>query len=561
MERRAVMRRRFQVGLRVAFLAACVILVSSRPVGAGDSLSRGVSDLVFHLTAYDEHSMPLQQGQGIVVGSRGAAIVSVSTLEGAASAVATMMDGSTLFVKEVLAVDEVCGLAKIRLQRGAPRPTEKIGERGIPKIGERVISSDLTVGGEQVCMECVLTSIRILAGLEGLYYVEFSQPAPPPGGAVFDSDGRLVGIVIMRFGKGRSGFLASNERLSTLAGQRSRKTDLDVWTNQRGDKWNKMAYARYMRGQVALWQGQPDTTVDLLEDHVRSLPHLSSSIAALLGEAYLAMDLLPEAIIAFKSAVDLGSPPDGVYRNLAWAYMETGQYMRAEAMCSEAIRLVPDCSFGYALLARLRNLQGKFKQAVYEARRALMRDPDCPCAHYERGSAYAGLGRYRAAIRSLTNATTLDPEYGAAFNNLGYAYLRSSKPLHAIVALKEAVKLKPEIEAAWDSLGEAYSSVGFSDKALNALRQVVCLDPSRSHAYSRLANEFMRQSRYAEAANTLRQGLDLCERSQWLIYFLGKTFYLEGRMDLAREQAELLSRENRGLGGQLFRIINFNSVG
>ena len=555
------MRRKFPVSLWVAVLAACVILVPSRAAGTGDFLSRGISGLVFHLSTYDEYSRLLQQGQGIVVGSRGAAIVSVSTLEGAAHAIATMMDGSTLSVRGVHAVDEVSGLAKISLQRGAPSPTEKLTKRKVPQVGERVIFSDLTVSGEQVCVECSITSVRRMPDLEGLYYMETSQSVPQPGGGVFAFDGRLVGVVVMRFGNARSGLMASNERFLALASQRGRRTALDIWTNQRDDKWSDTAYARYMRGQVAFWQGQPDATLELIEDQIGASPVLQMNIAALLGEAYLAMDLLPEAIIAFKSAMELGSPPCSVYRKLAWAYMETRQYAQAEAMCYEAIRLDPARSAGYNLLARLWNLQGEHKKAIYEARRALKRDPDCPCAHFERGRGYIGLARYGAAIESLINATAIDPEYGEAFNYLGYAYLRSGKSWHAVVALKEAVKLEPEMEAAWDSLGEAYSRAGIPDKAVSAFRQAVCLTPSNSHAYCRLAQELMKQGHYVEVAEILRQGLDHIEGSQWLVYYLGKTYYQQGRIDIAREQADLLYGENKRLAEQLLRFVNFSPTG
>jgi tetratricopeptide (TPR) repeat protein len=472
-----------------------------------------------------------------------------------------MMDGSTFAVREVRGVDEVSGLAKVRLYPDSPRPSKGLTGSRVPQVGERVIFSDLTVHGDQGWVECGITLSKILPGLEGLYYVETTLSIPQPGGAVFSSEGSLVGVVVMRFGNGRSGLLALNERLSTLAGQRGRKTALSRWTNRRSKKWSDMPYARYMRGQVALWQGHPETTLYLLEDHVGPFPHLKLNIAALLGEAYLTMDLLPEAILAFRAAIDLGSPPGWVYQKLAWAYMETGQYVPAEAMCYEATRIDPGLSSGYILLAHLRNLQGEFKQAVYEARRALKRNPDCPCAHFERGRGYIGLGRYQEAIESLKKATTLDPMYGEAFNSLGYAYIRSDKPLQAIVVLKEAVELEPEEVAAWGNLGEAYSRAGLSSKALSALRQTVCLDPSRSHAYCRLAKELMKQGRYAEAVDVFRQGLDQCEGSQWLVYYLGKVFNHAGFKDQAREQAELLSGENKELGGQLSRIINAGSEG
>jgi tetratricopeptide (TPR) repeat protein len=550
------MRRRFTLCMWVAALATVLIPASPRAAGGGGIPTQGVSHLVFHLTAYDEASKILQKGQGIVVGSRGAAIVSVSTLDGATRAVATMMDGSTLSVKEVRAVDEVSGLAKVRLYRDAPRPSRRMTGKRAPQAGERIIFSNLTVHGDQICVECGITLSRMIPGLSGLYYVETSQPIPQPGGSVFGSDGDMLGVVAVRFGNGCSGLLVSKERLSTLAGQRGRKTALGRWMNRRSEKWIDMPYARYMRGQVALWQGQPETTLCLLEDLVGQFPHLNSNIAALLGETYLTMDLLPEAILAFRAATDPGPSPGWVYRKLAWAYMETGNYVQAEAMCYEATRIDPALASGYNLLAHLRNLQGDFQQAVYEARRGIKRDSGCSCAHFERGRGYIGLARYQDAIESLKKATTLDPMYGEAFNSLGYAYLRSGKPLQAVVVLKEAVKLEPERSMAWENLGEAYSRANLSGKALSALHHSVCLDPSRSYAYCRIAEEFVKQGQYFDAADILRQGLDECEGSQWLLYYLGKTYYLDGRIDLAREQADQLYRENKALAVQLSRIIS-----
>ena len=554
------MRKGFTTFLWASSLAACLIHTPTPAVGAEKGLSQGVSDLVFHLTAYDEHSRPLHQGQGIVIGSRDAAIVSISLLEDAVRVEAAMMDGSILPVSEVQAVDEISGLAIISLSAGVPEYLERMTESGAPGVGERVLFSGRTVRSDQVCIESTITSVRAVPAFDDLYYVEASRGVPQPGGAIFDSDGKLVGIVTMRFGKGHSGLLASSRRLAALAGQRVQKTSLSKWLDQRVDRWRDMASASYMRGLADFWQGYPDLTIDLLKDHAGSSPGLQSAVAALLGEAYLAMDLLPEAILAFNRAIDPVLPSAQTYRRLAWVYMESDQYSLAEKMCRTAILTDPGEASGYILLARLRNLQGAFELAVYEAVKALERDPDCSCAYFEKGRAHLGMANYGAAIESLLSATTLDPEYGEAFNSLGYAYLRNGDSLHAVVVLKEAVKLQPEMGAAWDNLGEAYSVSGLPDRAVTALRQAVCLDPLRSHTYCRLARELMKQGRYLDAAGIVRQGFDHCEGSQWLVYFLGKSLLLDGKIDLARDQAELLYGKNRKLAAQLLRIIENRTI-
>jgi len=552
--------RMFPLRLWVVVLAACAFLFLPRVSGAGTVSYKGISPLVFHLTTYDEASRPVEQGQGVMVGPD-TAIVSVTTLEGSAGAVARMMNGSSISVGEVYAVDEMSGLAKVHLLTDASGHLPVWFESVLPRAGERVLFSSLTARGKQVCMECTVTSARAVPAVEGLYYLETTRPVPRPGGPVFDSDGGLVGIIVMRFGSGHSGLLASGERVAAFAGSEGQKAVPDVRANRSDSRWSDTVCARYMRGQVALWQGQPQTAMGLMEDHFWSAGYLKENMAALLGEAYLAADLFPEAILAFKSAIDTGSPPCEVYRKLAWAYMETAQYDLSEKLCSQAIRMDPDHSPGYVLLARLKNLRGDFKQAVYEARRAILREPNCSCAYFERGRGYLGLAMYREAAQSFKKATSIDPEYTEAFNSLGYAYLRQGKPLQAIVVLKEAVEREPEMEAAWDNLGEAYSRSGLSDKALDAFRMTVCLDPSRSHVYGRLAREYMEQGLYDKAEDTLLHGLERCEKSQWLIYYLGKTYCLDGSIDHAMEQAELLEKTNKALAGQLLRIINASNRG
>lgn len=206
-------------------------------------------------------------------------------------------------------------------------------------------------------------------------------------------------------------------------------------------------------------------------------------------------------------------------------------------------------------------MQGNHRQAIYEARRALKRKTDCPCANFERGRGYIGLARYGSAIESLVKAIHLDPTYSEAFNSLGYAQLRHGDPQGSIKSLEEAVRLEPEMAQAWDNLGEAYSMAGLPEKAVHALRLAVCLDPSRTSGYCRLARELIRQGSYLDAVDIIQEGLDRCDGSQWLIYYLGKALLYEGRGDLARIQAQRLFKENRKLAGQLVRIIDAGPQG
>lgn len=546
---------RFSILAWAVVFSALLIFALPLTAGAAGVLPDSAPKAVFHLTSFDDRSIPMAIGQGFVV-APGSAIVSVSTLEGAARVLVRLEDGGTVEVTEVQVVDEISGLARITLAAGVPLSYENIPVSGIPQAGEEVLFSDLNSHGRRTWVASQIMTIRSIPGLEGLHYLETGKPLPLPGGGVFGSEGNLLGMVILRFGNGSSGLLASGERLSMVAEKEEGKASLQRWVSQNKTRWYDSPYAKYMRGQVAFWQGRPEATLELMEDLLDTLPDVKAQLSALLGETYLAMGLLPEAILAYRCALEHGPGISTTYQKLAWAYMETGQYGLAERMCSQLIGGDPDDSYGYMLMARLRNLQGDYSLAIYEACRALMRDSDCSCAHMERGKGYIGLGSYDEAVASLKQATTLDPEFAEAFNDLGYAYLRAGKALNAIVVLKEAVELEPEMRDAWSNLGEAYARAGLSQKALAPLNQAVCLDPTHPFVYSRLAREFIDLGRYEEAEETIRGGLSRCEESQWLSFYLGKIFFLEGRTDLAREQVLQLQRENQALARHLQRLID-----
>jgi tetratricopeptide (TPR) repeat protein len=485
----------------------------------------------------------------------------VSVLEGADHATAILPDGKKVPVEEVVAVDELSGLARIRLGQGAPKPTEKLSVRPAPFAGQRVKWATVAADGLIVRTQCTIQSVRKVPYLPGFYHLETSIALPPAGGAVYTEDGNLSAVVIKRFDSRNAGVLVSTEVVVRVAGLKARRVDLDRWWSERSDHWSDSPAARYMEAQVELWSGRHIRVIEILEPVIGSAGTLEGAVSAVLGESYLAMNLLPESIVAFKSAIESGAVACGVYQQLVWAYMETGQYDEAKRLSDKVIEEQGDKPVGYLLLARLHNLQGDHDNAIYEARRALKHHPYCQCAHFERGIAYLGQGRFQAAIESLTVAATLDPTDAEALHGLGYAYLRSGRPGEAIDALRKAAELRPDMAEAWTDLGEAYSRSNRKVEALEAYRQGVCADPKDQGAYYRLASEYMRQGLFGDAIRTLGQGLESCGASAWLTYQLGKAYCCAGQELEARRQARRLSTMNTALAEQLLRYIDVSTGG
>ena len=540
------MRRRLQIQSLAAFLAAASLLLLC-PLGAQLYAEPLPVHPPFHISTTDSANETITSGQGSIVSSGGVAVVPISLLETAHGAVAVIPGGKEIAIRKVDAVDEMAGLARVRLGREAPKPSGKLPITPAPSEGQRVTIVTVDRNGLTVRSQCSVKSIREIPYLPGYYLLETSLALPPTGGGIYGEGGALLATVIRRYKGGNTGIVISTELVSSVARMRSSKESLSGWSSGRTMTWSQGAVARYIEARVEVWAGRHVRSVELLEPVIGSAGQLEGAVAALLGESYLTMGLLPESIVAFRSAIENGMVTCRIYQQLAWAYLETGQYDEARKFSEKVIGEQGESAVGFLLLARLNNLQGDYDKAVYEARRALKRFPDCQCAHYERGMAYLGQGRFEAAIESLLQAVKLDPTDADALHGLGYAYLRSGRPQEAVELLKTAGELKPELIEAWRALGEACSRTNRNDEALEAYRQAICADPKNQNSYYKLAAEYLRQGFHDDAITILGQGLDSCGASAWLTYHLGKAYCSVGRLAEARQQAERLSSMNPAL--------------
>lgn len=72
--------------------------------------------------------------------------------------------------------------------------------------------------------------------------------------------------------------------------------------------------------------------------------------------------------------------------------------------------------------------------------------------HNNLGLIYLSQGRYDEAIYELKTAIMLDPNYINAHSNLGFAYLRQGRKDEAIAEFTIALKLKPDYKEAYGNL-------------------------------------------------------------------------------------------------------------
>jgi hypothetical protein len=297
------MRRRRALTKNLGAFLASAIVASLFPF-AGQLCAQQLPDnLPFYLSATHIHNQSEARGQGCIVASGGVAVVPVSVLDGAGSAFATLPGGKRIEINKVEAVDTGTALARIRLGRHAPKPPGKLPVTALPSRDQRVTVVTVERGGHTVQTRCTVLEIRQDPNLPDFYYLETSLPLPPAGGAVYGEGGELLALVVHKGSNTNAGIVVSTRVVTRVARMKSGKRRLAQWSSDRTSKWAHGPVVRYLEARIEAWSENHVRSSQLLEPVIGSSGELGGAISALLGECYLSMGLLPEAIVALRSAI------------------------------------------------------------------------------------------------------------------------------------------------------------------------------------------------------------------------------------------------------------------
>ncbi len=170
---------------------------------------------------------------------------------------------------------------------------------------------------------------------------------------------------------------------------------------------------------------------------------------------------------------------------------------RSIAACTRIIQGRGETAKNSAIAHHERGLayrsKGDFDRAIADLSEAVRLDPKYAEGYYGRGLAYGNKDDLDRAIADYSEAIRLDPKLAAAYNNRGNAYKNKGDFDRAIADLSEAIRLAPELEAAHPETiirrlahynrGRAYDSKGDFDHAIADFSEAIRLDPKYAEAY------------------------------------------------------------------------------
>jgi lipoprotein NlpI len=199
------------------------------------------------------------------------------------------------------------------------------------------------------------------------------------------------------------------------------------------------------------------------------------------------------------------------YVNRAKAYLDKGDYDRAIADATEAIRLDPKFALAYASRAGGYLDKGDYDRAIADATEAIRLDAKTAFAYVNRAGAYVDKGDYDRAIVDATEAIRLDPEIALAYANRAGGYFHKGDHDRAIADATEAIRLDQKTKIAYFYRAVANVYAGSLLKAMADLNEASALNPK--HAYTALWLDIVGQR--SNLPSRLSQLISTIDMTKW----------------------------------------------
>ena len=228
------------------------------------------------------------------------------------------------------------------------------------------------------------------------------------------------------------------------------------------------------------------------------------------AEALYTEGKLPQAIDAYKSAINASPQDPLLYISIARAQVFAGQYDDAVSNAKNALLLSPNNARAYAVLGWALDFQeGKNSEALDAIQKAIEIDPNDPVAHAYYAEILVDSGLFEnleKAAEESRIAIGLNPNLLETRRARGYILEATGNYEEAIREYEAAIAINSNISTLYIELGRNYRFLQAYDKAITAFTRANTLNPpdplpdyliSRTHATT---GAYAQALQYAETA-------------------------------------------------------------
>jgi len=260
------------------------------------------------------------------------------------------------------------------------------------------------------------------------------------------------------------------------------------------------------------------------------------------GDEYVEQKKQAEAIIEYKSVLQLDPNHAPAHHALAKAYLRNRQPREGFWELRETVRLDPSNLDAKLEFAQLAILAGELDEALTQSESAIGADPKKVMGYLIKGQALEGLKRNDEAFQAFEKALEVGPEDPTALRVLTKVYEVHGDVPKADATYVKLIEVAPNVDAHVSYgrfLGRAYEGKRGPDMEASFRKGVEIAKPEEiTDAYAALATFFYTQDRFDEIVTLLQEGIAKQENSVELIYLLARFYSARGDEAKARELIE-----------------------
>lgn len=265
------------------------------------------------------------------------------------------------------------------------------------------------------------------------------------------------------------------------------------------------------------------------------------------GDAYVEQNRLREAIIEYKSALQLDPNDGSAHYKLAHAFLRSQKAREGFWELRETIRLDPSNHDAKLEFSQLAILAGEKDEALAQASSVVEADPSNVTAHLVKGQALDSLGKRDEALQSYRNGLAADPTNRNALRTLAKALFQRDEFEESEGLYRQLTELHPDFEA-YSALARVLRKEDRRPEQEAALHKAleVAEGEDRLTAYAQTATFLKHEDRMDEAFSLLEGGIakeDPQTRVR-LIYLLAAMYRGEGELAKADELIERTASES-----------------
>ena len=261
---------------------------------------------------------------------------------------------------------------------------------------------------------------------------------------------------------------------------------------------------------IALLNARQNTQATQLLQHLAIVRPKDANVFSLLGTAREAAGQLPQALEAYRTAVQLDPRNQDRYLDYSRLLLDMNRYDEASKLIQEGEKLTPD-AYGLQLrLGVVQMLEGNYTAAQGSFQRSIDWHPEIVIGHIALAQAYMKQGNDAQAAQVLKDSQRLFPNDFMVEYFSGLVSSRLGQNKEALASMERAVQLAPNVVECHFELGKLLLRVNRIPEAQAQFESAIALDPEMARSYYELSRVYARLGEKTKAKQ-------MAERSEKLM--------------------------------------------